>query len=59
MSADKFNAPLKHPWVFLVLLVLFVLLLIWLLPRIWRGIKFVFRKIRGFFSGDRPELPKP
>jgi hypothetical protein len=39
-------AALKHPWLFLALLVLFVLLLIWLLPKLWQGIKKVF----GFFS---------
>ncbi len=30
---------LNHPWVFLVLLVVFVLLAIWLLPKLWRGIR--------------------
>jgi len=33
---------LTHPILFLVLLGLFILLMIWLLPRIWRGIKKVF-----------------
>ena len=33
---------LTHPILFLVLLVLFILLMIWLLPKIWRGIKKVF-----------------
>jgi hypothetical protein len=33
---------LTHPVLFLVLLGLFILLMIWLLPRIWRGIKKVF-----------------
>ena len=37
---------LYHPALFLVLLVLFILLSIWLLPKIWRGIKRVF----GFFG---------
>ncbi len=33
---------LYHPVLFLVLLVLFILLMIWLLPKIWRGVKKVF-----------------
>lgn len=37
---------LKHPRLFLVLLVVFVLLLIWLLPKLWRGIK----KLFGYFG---------
>lgn len=44
---------LKHPWVFLVLLVLFILLMIWLLPRIWRAIRFVFLKISSWFTGRK------
>ena len=44
-------AALNHPLVFLVLLVLFVLLMIWLLPKLWRAIKSVFRRIKGWFGG--------
>ena len=36
---------LYHPVLFLVLLALFILLIAWLLPKIWRGIKRVFRFI--------------
>lgn len=43
---------LNHPVIFIGLLVLFVLLIIWLLPKLWRGIKAVFRKITGFFGGN-------
>ncbi len=32
-------AALKHPTLFLVAIVLFILLMIWLLPKLWRGIK--------------------
>ena len=42
---------LNHPTLYLVLLGLFILLMIWLLPRLWRGIKLVGRKIRSFFGG--------
>lgn len=44
---------LNHPLWFLGALVLFVLLLIWLLPRLWRGIRRVFAAIARFF-GARP-----
>lgn len=46
---------LNHPILFLVLLILFIILLIWLLPKIWRGIKFVFGKLRAFFGGAQAE----
>lgn len=43
---------LNHPWLFLLLLALFIALMIWLLPRIWRGIRGLFRRIRGWFDSD-------
>ena len=45
---------LTHPWVFVVALALFVLLLVWLLPKLWRGIKRVFAFILRLF-GAEPE----
>jgi hypothetical protein len=44
---------LQHPAVFLVLLALFFVLLIWLLPRLWRGIRGLFRAIGRWFGRDR------
>lgn len=38
-------AALKYPLLFLFLLALFVLLAIWLVPRIWNGLKSVFAAI--------------
>ena len=32
-------AAFQHPWVFLALLGMFILLMLWLLPRLWRGIR--------------------
>lgn len=43
-------ACLNHPVAFLVALVLFIGLMIWLLPKIWRGIKKVFGFIINLFS---------
>ncbi len=36
---------LNHPLLFIVLLILFVLLLIWMLPKLWRGATMVLRKL--------------
>ena len=36
-----------HPWVFLALLLVFILVIVWLLPRLWRGIKLVLARMRG------------
>ncbi|MEM7017965.1 MAG: DUF4126 domain-containing protein [Pseudomonadota bacterium] len=47
---------LTYPWVFLCLLGLFILLMIWLLPKIWRGVKAVFRAVgRLFGMGSKEE----
>ena len=42
-----------HPVVFIGLLILFILLAIWLIPKLWRFIKFVIAKIAGLFSNER------
>ena len=51
---------LYHPVLFIVLLILFILLMIWLLPKIWRGIKKVFDFLsRSFSSGTREDSNDP
>ncbi len=50
-------AALYNPWLFLGGLVVFVLLLIWLLPRVWRGVKRVFRFLARLFGGSETETP--
>jgi len=53
-------AALNHPTLFLVFMIVFILLMIWLLPKLWRGIKTVFRKLRAFFGGkDESVSPEP
>jgi hypothetical protein len=37
----------NYPWVFLALLALFLLLAIWLLPKLWRALRRVWRRLRG------------
>ena len=44
-------ASLQHPWLFIAALVVFLLIVAWLLPRIWRGLKRIFRAIGEFFGG--------
>ncbi len=51
---------LNHPVVFLVLLAVFILFIIWFLPRLWSGIKKVFGFIGRFFGAgktDETEAP--
>ena len=45
-------AALNHPVAFIIALIIFIALMIWLLPKIWRGIKHIFNSIRNFFSGE-------
>ncbi len=50
---------LNSPVVFLVFLVLAIVLMTWLLPQIWRGIKLLFSRIAGFFRlGNRRHSPE-
>lgn len=44
---------LNHPLVFIGLLIVFILLLVWLLPKLWRGIKKVFAAIGRLFSAKK------
>lgn len=44
---------LNHPWLFLVALVVFLLLLVWLLPKLWSGVKKVFGFLARLFGGNR------
>ena len=46
-----------HPWWFLGLLGVFILLLIWLLPLIWKGIKKVFSVVARLFGGGNDSKP--
>ena len=50
-------AALYHPVLFLIGLVVFILLMIWLLPRLWRLIKQLFYRI-GSWLGLCEPLPK-
>jgi len=47
---------LNHPTLFVVLMFVFIVLLIWLLPKLWRGIKLLFAKVRGWLGGKKPEV---
>ena len=44
---------LYHPTLFIVLLVVFILLMIWLLPKLWRSIKSVFGFIGRLLGGGK------
>jgi hypothetical protein len=46
-------AALNHPFVFLGLLLLFVLLMAWLLPKLWRGVRLVFSRLAALFHRTR------
>jgi hypothetical protein len=43
---------LNYPWLFLVLMVIFIGLMIWLLPKLWRGIKTVFGALGRMLGRD-------
>lgn len=45
---------LHYPILFLILLIGFICLVVWLLPKIWRGIKMLFAKIKSVFNKEAP-----
>ena len=61
--AGMFYLMWQHPLALLVVLGLFVLLMLWLLPKIVRGLRAVFRTLRRLFGASEPEplgrLPPP
>lgn len=48
---------LNHPYVFIGLLVVFLILLAWMLPKMWRGVKAVFRAIGRLFGANLEDPP--
>lgn len=46
---------LQNPELFLIFLVVFILLMIWLLPKLWKAIKGIFRFIGRLFGGSKQE----
>jgi hypothetical protein len=50
---------LNYPVLFIVLLVVFVALMIWLMPKLWRGIRTVFSRIRNWFTKSGSAAPTP
>lgn len=47
----------KHPVVFVVLLALFVLLLVWLVPKLWRGVQALRRGFARLLARDATRPP--
>ena len=47
-------AALNHPILFVIGLIVFILIMIWLLPRLWRLIKHIFRRIGGWLGLCEP-----
>ncbi len=48
-------AAVAHPIPMAIFLIVFVLAMIWLLPRLWRLIKLVFARLRALFGGRTGE----
>ena len=50
---------LTHPWVFLGLLALFLLLVVWLLPKLWRFLRAMIGRIAAFFRAGGSDANPP
>ena len=44
---------LNHPWIFIVFLILFIALMIWLLPKLWRGINRIVTAMKEFINKNK------
>ncbi len=51
-------AMLHYPLAFLAFFIAFLLAAIWLIPKIWSGVKIVFQKVASFFSRNKT-VPTP
>jgi hypothetical protein len=47
---------LNHPYIFIGLLILFIALMIWVLPKLWRGIRKILGLLGRMFRDSRTEL---
>lgn len=56
-------AALVHPWIFVIFLFAFIILMAWLLPRIWRVLKKLVVRVHEFINRnknlDAPTLEPP
>ncbi|NOX08639.1 MAG: DUF4126 domain-containing protein [Gammaproteobacteria bacterium] len=50
---------LNNPWLFLAALAAFILFMVWFLPKVWRGIKKVFRFIGRLFGAKDNKTEPP
>jgi hypothetical protein len=50
-------AAIAHPVLFIVLLILFILFMIWALPKLWRGIRKIFSFLRRKPGNNDTEAP--
>ncbi len=50
---------LHYPLAFIALLVVFIILVVWLLPKIWRALKRLFHKLGELFSGRQKDARPP
>ncbi|MDX8398479.1 MAG: DUF4126 domain-containing protein [Mariprofundaceae bacterium] len=50
---------LNHPTLFVGFMIVFIILLIWLLPKVWRGLKMLFKKIQGWLSPPKETEERP
>jgi Domain of unknown function (DUF4126) len=48
-------AAIHYPWLFLVLMIVFIGLMIWLLPKIWGGIKKIFGYIGRLLKHEKKD----
>ena len=48
-------AALNHPVLFLIALVLIVAGMLWVIPKLWRGVVAIFRSIANFFGGGKQD----
>lgn len=52
-------AMLNHPWLFVGLMIIFIAVIIWLVPKIWRLLATIINKIRNWLGNKKAHPDKP
>jgi Flp pilus assembly pilin Flp len=51
-------AAINHPVIWVITAVVIIAIMVWIIPKLWRGIKLVFNKIAGLFGKKSESKPQ-
>jgi Flp pilus assembly pilin Flp len=51
-------AAINHPVIWVITAIVIIAIMVWIIPKLWRGIKLVFNKIAGLFGKKSESKPQ-